>query len=102
MRRGNLMSIKEIKSGTLYKEYALEIPYEEINKIIDSKINELLPTVSLPGFRKGKAPINIVRKKYENNVLSDSLDKLVQDKMKELLDEKKYKKDGNHFLFEIL
>ena len=54
------MSIKEIKSGTLYKEYVLEIPYEEINKIIDSKINELLPTVSIPGFRKGKAPINIV------------------------------------------
>ena len=85
------MSIKEIKSGTLYKEYALEIPYEEINKIIDSKINELLPTVSLPGFRKGKAPLNIVRKKYENNVLSESLDKLVQDKMKLLLDEKKLK-----------
>ena len=35
------MSIKEIKSGTLYKEYALEIPYEEINKIIESKINEI-------------------------------------------------------------
>ena len=85
------MSIKEIKSGTLYKEYALEIPYEEINKIIDSKINELLPNVSLPGFRKGKAPINIVRKKYENNVLSESLDKVVQDKMKLLLDEKKLK-----------
>ena len=83
------MSIKEIKSGTLYKEYALEIPYEEINKIIDSKINELLPTVSLPGFRKGKAPINIVRKKYENNVLSESLDKLVQDKTNDLLNEKK-------------
>ena len=85
------MSIKEIKSGTLYKEYALEIPYEEINKVIDSKINELLPTVSLPGFRKGKAPLNIVRKKYENNVLSESLDKLVQNKMKLLLDEKKLK-----------
>ena len=29
------MSIKEIKSGTLYKEYELKIPYEEINQIID-------------------------------------------------------------------
>jgi trigger factor len=85
------MSIKEIKSGTLYKEYSLEIPYEEINQIIDSKINEILPTVSLPGFRKGKAPINIVRKKYENNVLSESLEKLMQDKIKLLLDEKKLK-----------
>ena len=43
--------------------------------------------MSIPGFRKGKAPINIVRKKYENNVLSESLDKLVQDKVRHLLEE---------------
>ena len=85
------MSIKEIKSGTLYKEYALEIPYEEINQIIDSKIKELLPTVSLPGFRKGKAPVNIVRKKYEKNVLSEAIENLVQTKTKDLLEEKKLK-----------
>ena len=85
------MSIKEIKTGTLYKEYSLEIPYEEINEIIDSKIKELIPTVSLPGFRKGKAPVNIVRKKYENNILSESLEKLVQSKTKDLIDKKKLK-----------
>ncbi len=80
------MSIKEIKSGTLYKEFAVEIPYDEVNVIIDSKIKEILPTVSLPGFRKGKAPINIVRKKYEDNILSEAIEKLVQDKTKDLLD----------------
>ena len=61
------MSIKEIKSATLYKEYAVEIPYQEISGIIDEKISEIQPTVSIPGFRKGKAPISIVRKKYEDN-----------------------------------
>ena len=64
------MSIKEIKSATLYKEYAVEIPYQEINGIIDEKISEIQPTVSIPGFRKGKAPISIVRKKYEDNIIS--------------------------------
>jgi trigger factor len=59
----NFMTIKEIKSGTLYKEYSLVIPYQEVNEKIESKINEILPTVSIPGFRKGKAPTNIVRKK---------------------------------------
>jgi len=85
------MSIKEIKSGTLYKEYALEIPYEEINQIIDSKINEILPTVSIPGFRKGKAPANIVRKKYESSVLSEAVENLVQNKTKDLLDKENLK-----------
>ena len=85
------MTIKEIKSGTLYKEYALEIPYEEVNEVIESKIKEILPTVSLPGFRKGKAPTSIVRKKYENSLLSEALEKLVQSKTKDLLDKKKLK-----------
>lgn len=85
------MSIKEIKSGTLYKEYSLEIPYEEINQIIELKINEILPTVSLPGFRKGKAPLSIVRKKYENNILSEAIENLIQDKTKDLLEKKKLK-----------
>jgi len=85
------MSIKEIKSGTLYKEYAVEIPYQEINVIIDEKINEILPTVSIPGFRKGKAPSTIVRKKYEDNIISEAIEKLVQDKTKNILDKKNLK-----------
>ena len=85
------MSVEEIKSGTLYKEFAVEIPYDEVNKVIDSKIIEILPTVSLPGFRKGKAPISIVRKKYEDNILSEAIEKLVQDKIKDLLDAKNLK-----------
>ena len=85
------MSIKEIKSATLYKEYAVEIPYQEINGIIDQKINEIQPTVSIPGFRKGKAPISIVRKKYEDNIIPEAIERLVQDKTKNLLDEKNLK-----------
>ena len=85
------MSIKEIKSATLYKEYSVEIPYQEINGIIDEKINEIQPTVSIPGFRKGKAPISIVRKKYEDNIISEAIERLVQDKTKNLLDEKNLK-----------
>ena len=85
------MSIKEIKSETLYKEFSVEIPYNEIDIIIDEKIKEIIPTVALPGFRKGKAPPNIVRKKYEDNILSEAIEKLVQDKTKNLIDKKNLK-----------
>ncbi len=88
------MNVKELESKKLYKEYLLEIPYSEVNTLIDNKINELLPTVALPGFRKGKAPINIVKKKYENNVLNEVIENLVKDKTKKLLDDKKIKPLG--------
>ena len=85
------MNIKELKSKKLYKEYALEIPYAEVDNLINDKINEILPSVDIPGFRKGKAPINIVKKKYENNILSEVLEKLVQSKTKKLLNDKDIK-----------
>ena len=56
------MNTKELKSKKLYKEYSLEIPYEEIDIEVEKKINQILPTVNIPGFRKGKAPLNIVKK----------------------------------------
>ena len=85
------MSIKEIKSATLYKEFELKIPYIEIENLINSKIKEIIPNVTLPGFRKGKAPIGIVRKKYEPNVLSEVMEKLVQEKTSDLVKDKKLK-----------
>ena len=85
------MNIKEIDSKILFKEFEVQVPYKEVDNSINAKIAEIIPTVSLPGFRKGKAPLNIVKKKYENNVLSEVIEKLDEDKTKKLLEEKKLK-----------
>ena len=83
------MNIKEIKSKKLYKEYSLEIPFEDIDKEINEKINNLIPTVSIPGFRKGKAPLSIVKKKYEDSVLNEVIQNVVSSKTNDLIKEKK-------------
>ena len=83
------MNIKEISSKKLFKEYEMHLPYEELDNSINAKIMEIIPTVSIAGFRKGKAPLNIVKKKYESNVLSEVIEKLVQEKTKKLVEEKK-------------
>ena len=84
------MNTKELKSTKLYKEYSLEIPYEEIDIEVDNKINQILPTANIPGFRKGKAPLNIVKKKYEDNVLNEVIQKVIDTNTKKLIDEKKF------------
>ena len=83
------MNIKETKSKKLYKEYSLEIPFEDIDKEINEKINNLIPTVSIPGFRKGKAPLSIVKKKYEDSVLNEVIQNVVSSKTNDLIKEKK-------------
>ena len=83
------MEIKELSSKKLFKEYLIKVPFDEVDNSINSKINEIIPTITLPGFRKGKAPLNIVKKKYENNVLNEVVEKIVQEKTKQLLEDKK-------------
>ena len=85
------MDVKELNSKKLFKEYLISIPYNEIDNLINIKIKEIIPTLTLPGFRKGKAPTTIVKKKYEDSVLNEVLEKIVQEKTKELLDQKKLK-----------
>ena len=85
------MNIKEISSKKLFKEYEIHIPYQEVDNSINKKIEDLIPTVSIAGFRKGKAPLNIVKKKYENNILNEVIEKIVEENTKKLLDEKKLK-----------
>ena len=84
------MNIKELKSKKLYKEYSLEIPFEDIDKEINQKIDALIPTITIPGFRKGKAPTSIVRKKYEDSVLNEVIQNVVNLKTSELIKEKKF------------
>ena len=83
------MNIKEIKSEKLYKEFLLEIPFTEVDEEVDNKIQKLIPTISIPGFRKGKAPISIVKKKYEDNVLNEVLQSLISTKTNQFINEKK-------------
>ncbi len=85
------MNIKEVGSKKLFKEFEIIIPYKDIDDLIKNKIDEMIPNVSIPGFRKGKAPQNIVRKKYEDNVLSEVIQKIVNNNTKKLIDEKKLK-----------
>ena len=82
------MNVKEIKSKKLYKEYSLEIPFVDVDNEINQKIEKLIPTVSIPGFRKGKAPISIVKKKYEDSVLNEVIQNLVSLKTSELIKQK--------------
>ncbi len=83
------MNITELKSKTFYKEYSLEIPFEDINQEIEQKIQNLIPKITLPGFRKGKAPTNIVRKKYEDSVLNEVIQNIINIKTADLIKEKK-------------
>jgi trigger factor len=56
---------------------------EEMDKLAE----ELRKEVSVPGFRKGKAPVDIIKTRFGGHLRAESLQKLIQDKMNDVVNE---------------
>ena len=73
------MQVTETKNEGLSREYTVVIPADEFEQQVSSRLNELSKTIQMPGFRKGKVPVSLLRKKYGPNVMGEALEKAVQD-----------------------
>ncbi len=84
-----MTKIEEIKNKGLDVEWNMIIPADKINVILNKKYQELSQNIKIPGFRPGKVPITIIKKRYSKSVMSEILDKLINDNLREVLLEKK-------------
>ena len=72
----------------------ISIPAEDIQKQVKTKLNSAQRSAKIKGFRKGKAPIDIVKKMYEPEIRQDVINDSVITKFYELVEEKKLKPVG--------
>ena len=72
------MNITETKSEGLKKEYKVVVSAADFAEKIDSKIKQISKTVKLPGFRAGKAPFEMLKKKYHDSVIGEVMDEVVR------------------------
>ncbi|WP_422667367.1 trigger factor [Buchnera aphidicola] len=73
----------------------IKIPEIIIKKNIIKKFNEINKNENINGFRKGKIPIDIIKKKYGNNIYYDVLNQLMQKFFHKFIIEKKINTIGN-------
>lgn len=59
------------------KQLAFEIPAETVDAAMDRATRALARKARLPGFRQGKAPIAVIRKKFHEEILHDVVHELV-------------------------
>ncbi|MBT7485866.1 MAG: trigger factor, partial [Rhodospirillales bacterium] len=71
------MQVTETKSEGLVREYTVSIPASTIEENVNAKLKELSSTVSIPGFRPGKVPQSLLRKKYGPSVMGEVLEQTV-------------------------
>lgn len=59
-------AVKDI--GTLRKEMVVTVPGEVIRQHFDHNYDEIRGDVALPGFRKGRAPKKLIRRRFSSDV----------------------------------
>ncbi len=55
----------------------VEIDGEEVKKELDNIASTYQKVVSIPGFRKGKAPLNLVKSRYKDKIEQELFDKII-------------------------
>ena len=93
------MSLQVEKLEKNMAKLTVEVSAEDLEKAIEKAYQKQKKQISIPGFRKGKVPRQIVEKMYGREVFyEDAANALIPDAYDKALEEKK----GKDFLFKNL
>jgi len=83
------MNITEKKIDELNLELSVEIAAADYAEQLEKRYRELKHKSEFKGFRKGMAPISLIKKVYGDQVLSETLNNLVGQQLDSYISEKK-------------
>ncbi len=84
--RINMKSKIKKLTGTSH-QFDIEISKEKVDKAINEVLEEVRMEAVLPGFRKGRAPIDLVRKKHQKEILDEAVGRLIPQAYQHAIDE---------------
>ena len=71
------------------RELDLEIPAEEVSKAMERVAKEFARIANVPGFRRGKAPISLIRRRFADDIKGEVLQSLVPERVEKAVAEQK-------------
>jgi trigger factor len=74
---------------TCKREIELEIPAENVQKATEKVARDIARVARIPGFRPGKAPVTLVRRRFAEDIQGEVVQSLVPEYLEKALDEKK-------------
>ena len=75
--------------ATCRRELELEIPAETVQKAVERVAREFARVARVPGFRPGKAPATLIRRKFADDIKSEVLQTLVPEQIERAVSENK-------------
>ena len=83
------MQTKELIKTDSQAKYEVTVSVLELNVLKQEELEKIASTVSIQGFRPGKAPLNMVELQYRSKVMTSVLDKAVNNSVDKLITENK-------------
>ena len=75
--------------ATCRRELELEIPAEDVQKAVERVAREFARVARVPGFRPGKAPVTLIRRRFAEDIKSEVLQSLVPNQIERAVSENK-------------
>ncbi len=73
------------------REFNIEISKEKVDKVFDEVIADIQKTAKIPGFRPGKAPLDMIRKRHQETAIDEVKQRLIPEGYQKALLEHKVK-----------
>jgi trigger factor len=71
------------------RELDLEIPAEEVTKATERVAKQLARVARVPGFRPGKAPVSLIKRRFADDIKGEVLQSLVPERVEKAVAEQK-------------
>ncbi len=88
------MQVTETSAEGLKREFTVIVPADDLEKKLASRLTEIGQSVKVPGFRPGKVPMGLLKKRYGDAVRGEVLEQAVQDSLRETMTERDLRPAG--------
>src|ERR1700716_2222123 len=80
---------QSIAEATCRRELDLEIPADEVSKAMERVAKEFAKVARVPGFRPGKAPVSLIRRRFADDIKGEVVQSLVPERVEKAVSEQK-------------
>ena len=80
------LNVKELSASE--KEIEIKLKFDDVKNDIDAEVKKQTKNIQLPGFRKGKVPKNILKKRFGDSLEYDASEKIANIHFWEIAKEK--------------
>ncbi len=95
------MKITVEKTSEVERKLNIEVPWDKYQEELDRQLGQIRKGATLKGFRKGKAPMNMVRRIYSEDASKEAVNALAGEAVRDALAEHELKPFGSPYLTDV-